>query len=212
MSTGVLSLDYSTADGEELEIEGLDEPFVLELELAEEAWACSQIGPLVMCDGSCVPRGSCADTSHQFCSFFDEDAGEWAIDPLSAPGNITEDGRRIVCEFNHLTDIASFMGPEPSTVINKPCFSCLDEFLKNPAGIIVVATCAFLLLFTVCWAFARYWKYAHKAWDEIAATRFAEERKRVLQPNHEGYTGFCENLQVSTHCAKYPLTPVPIPL
>jgi hypothetical protein len=184
MSTGVLSLEYSV-DGEELELESLAEPFVLELDLAESTWICGALGNFVTCEGSCVPTGGCDDRAHQFCSFYDVELEEWVIDPDAPPGNITADGRRIVCEFKHLTDVASFMGPKPSAMFNEPCFSCLDEFLKNPAGIIVVATCLFFLLCTMASSFYRYYRYSHKDWDEIAATKFAVDRKLVLSPDQD---------------------------
>lgn len=106
-------------------------------------------------------------------------------DPDAPPGKLSEDGRRIVCELSHLTDIASFMGPSPREMMNKPCFSCIDEFLMNPAGIIVVVTCIFFLCCTVLTSFYRYYTYSDKEWAEIQAMEFATERARVLSPDNE---------------------------
>ena len=184
LSTGVLSLEYSV-DGEELELVDLTEPFLLELDLAEALWMCEALGNFVLCEdtSSCVPTGSCEDRAHQYCSFYDVKHDEWVVDDDAPPGNLTADGRRIVCEFKHLTDVASFMGSKPSDAFNKPCFSCLNEFLKNPAGIVVVTTCLFCLLFTMCLTVYRYYQYSYKEWDEIAAMKFAIDRHSVLTPD-----------------------------
>ena len=114
MSTHVLSLEFAAEGGEEIEIEGLSEPFVIEIQLDENAFACDSVSDqMIMCDGFCVPRGNCEDRAFQYCSYYDTIWGKWVIDPQAPPGSISEDGRTVTCLFNHLTDMASFMGAPP---------------------------------------------------------------------------------------------------
>lgn len=118
MSTKVLSLEFAAEGGEEIEIKGLREPIVIEIELDENAFACDSISDkMILCEGVCVPRENCEDRAFQFCSYYDTSIKEWVIDPQAPPGNVSEDGRTITCLFNHLTDMSSFMGAPPGSVM-----------------------------------------------------------------------------------------------
>ena len=118
MSTRVLSLEFAAEGGEEIEINGLPEPFVIEIQLDESAFACGSVSDkMIMCDGICVPRGNCEDRAVQSCSYFDTHLHKWVIDPQAPPGNISGDGRTVTCLFNHLTDMGSVMGAPPGSVM-----------------------------------------------------------------------------------------------
>jgi hypothetical protein len=154
MSTGVLTLEFAAEGGEEMEIAGLPEPFVVEMTIDPGSLACDYLSvqqhcqrnctelngtesngtepelcetvctprlPMfILCDGICVPRGSCNDRAFQFCSYYDLTTEEWVVDSNSPPGNVSEDGLTITCKFNHLTDMSSMMGAPPGAVMVSP--------------------------------------------------------------------------------------------
>jgi hypothetical protein len=133
MSTRVLSLEYAAEGGEEIEIKGLPIPFVIEMQLDENAFVCNFVSDkMIMCDGICVPRGNCEDRAVQSCSYFDTHLHKWVIDPQAPPGNISEDGRTVTCLFNHLTDMGSVMGAPPGSVMVR---------LLQPSIALVLAVC-----------------------------------------------------------------------
>ena len=196
IGTRVLSLEFTSTGGEELVMKDLDEPFVLELALDEGMFACEAVSmTMEMCDGSCVPRGGCSDRAHNFCSFFDEDADSWVVDAKARPGKLSADRRRVICEFDHLTDVASFGGPTPGEQFNPPCFSCLSDFLANPFGMAVVIAGFVLLCVTSIGAFCRYYKYSQESPDHIAVSKFAEHRKKVLARDSEHKTSVLHDVE-----------------
>lgn len=181
ISTRVLGLEYSSTNGEELRMKDLETPFVLELSLDEGAFACNAVsGNLELCSDYCVPRGSCANREHQHCSFFNVDLDSWEFDRKSRPGRISADGRKITCEFDHLTDVTSFLGPSPREVFNEPCFSCINDFLQNPWGIAIVLSGLVALLCISTITLCKFYRYSHRRPDQIAESKFAHARKEVL--------------------------------
>jgi hypothetical protein len=138
----------------------------------------AQIDGIFYLDSECMSNAG--ETLGAFCSFWDTSQEQWVVDSKSGPGTIAPDGS-ITCSFDHLTDFNAFLGPKPD--MNKPCFSCLDDFLKNPAGIIVVSVCGFLLLCTLGISVFRYVKYSKRDPEDIETSRFAGDRKAVMSPD-----------------------------
>lgn len=195
ISTRVLGLEYSSISGETLRMQDLEKPFVLELSLDEGIFACEAVAAsLELCSGNCVPRGSCANREHQYCSFFNVELDSWEIDKNSPPGHISKDGRRVICAFDHLTDVVSFLGPSPAQKFNEPCFSCLSEFLQNPWGIVVVLTGFALLICAATGTACTHYRYSHRLPDEIALTKFAQARKRVTARDKNVETTLVEDV------------------
>lgn len=195
ISTRVLGLEYSSISGEPLRIHDLKTPFVLELSLDEGIYACEAVAAsLELCSGNCVPRGSCVNREHQYCSFFNVELDSWEIDKNSPPGHISLDGRRVICAFDHLTDVASFLGPSPVQKFNEPCFSCLSEFLQNPWGIVVVVTGFALLICTATGTACTHYRYSKRLPDAIALTKFAQARKRVIARDKNVETTLVEDV------------------
>ena len=164
MGTSVLGMSFA-ADGEELDMHDLDNPFVMSL----------------------APGMPLNDSQVAYCSHWNVTKGEWVVDTRFGPGNITEDGG-IVCQFDHLTDFSAFVGPPPA--FNKPCFSCLDQLWSNPAGLFVVISCGSLLIFVFVIGVARYVRFSHYTPKEILAMKFAIERVKVMSPD-EDYMSSC---------------------
>ena len=80
MGSSVLGLSFA-ADGDEIGIHDLDEPFVMSL----------------------APNTALNDSALiVYCSHWNRTLKEWVIDTRFGPGNITDGG--IVCQFDHLTD------------------------------------------------------------------------------------------------------------
>eukprot|EP01043_Picozoa_sp_COSAG02_P045430 COSAG02_NODE_4149_length_5710_cov_6.668330_6_plen_632_part_00 len=196
ISTRVLGLEYSSPTGEALHIEHLETPFVLELAVDEGIFACGAVSNrLELCSGSCIPRGSCANRDHQYCSFFNVELDAWEVDNRSPPGYVSAGGRSITCEFDHLTDVASFLGPSPLKKFNEPCFSCLSDFLSNPAGIIVVLTGLVLLVCTAMGTLCKHYQYSHRLPDQIALSKFAQAQKRVTARDADVKTSLVEDVK-----------------
>jgi hypothetical protein len=165
MGTSVLGLSFA-ADGDEVDIHDLDEPFVMSL---------------------APSMGLNDSTLIAYCSHWNTTLKEWVVDTRFGPGNITEDGG-IVCQFDHLTDFSAFVGPPPN--FNKPCFSCLDQLWSNPAGLFVTFTAGALLIFVFIVGIARYVRFSRFTPKEILAMKFAAERVKVMSPD-EDYMSSC---------------------
>ena len=166
LGTSVLGFEFASS-GTPLELRDLEKPFVLSLAPAAGVNASN-------------------DTT-AFCSHWDVALGEWVVDTRFGPGNITADGG-IVCEFDHLTDFSAFLGDKP--VMNRPCFSCLDQLFDNPAGLFVTIVMGSLLIFLLITSIVRYFKFSHLTPKEIAAMKFAKERVQVMSPD-EDYMSSC---------------------
>ncbi len=125
MATSVLSLEFAAEGGEEIDIAGLAEPFVIEMQVDPSAFACESVSEkMIMCEGSCVLREGCNDRAVQYCSYYDTKIGDWVTDGRSPLGNISADRRTVTCLFNHLTDMGSFMGAPPSSVMVRLSPAC----------------------------------------------------------------------------------------
>ncbi len=195
ISTRVLGLEYSSITGEPLRIEHLGTPFVLQLSLDKGIFACDAVSKnLELCSGRCIPRDSCANREHQYCSFFNVELDTWEIDKKSRRGHVSADGRSVTCEFDHLTEVASFLGPSPSKKFNEPCFSCLSDFLSNPWGIIIVLTGLVLLVCTAMGTLCKHYRYSQRVPDQIALSKFAQARKRVKARDADIKTSLAEDV------------------
>jgi hypothetical protein len=164
MGSSVLGLSFA-ADGDEINIHDLDEPFVMSL----------------------APSTALNDSALiVYCSHWNTTLKEWVVDTRFGPGNVTDRG--IVCQFDHLTDFSAFVGPPPN--VNKPCFSCLDQLWSNPAGLLVTITCGGILIFVFIVGIARYVHFSRYTPKEILAMKFADERRKVMSPD-EDYMSTC---------------------
>ena len=68
-------------------------------------------------------------------------------------------------------------------MVNKPCFSCFDEFLQNPSRLVIVLTCACLLISSISCSIRKYVLYTKKPPEHIARSTFARERLMVMSPD-----------------------------
>eukprot|EP01043_Picozoa_sp_COSAG02_P073440 COSAG02_NODE_14272_length_1291_cov_0.635067_2_plen_238_part_01 len=169
IGSSVLGLSFA-ADGDEIEIHDLDEPFVMHLAAST-----------ALNDSALIV----------YCSHWNTTLHEWVVDTRFGPGNITEDGG-IVCQFDHLTDFSAFLGAPPA--FNDPCFSCLEQLWSNPAGLFVTFGCGVVLLISFGVAFARYLRFSSYSSREILAMKFAEERVKVMSPDDEHMSSLQEDV------------------
>ena len=131
------------------------------------------------------------DNGQAYCAYWSTSEERWVIDADAPPGVIGEDGS-IQCRVNHLTDFAAMAGP---VKINTPCFSCIGDLLKNPAGLIVVGVLGVLLVGGVGRGmYLHACKHSKMTPDQILATDFAIERTRVMSSDRCVYCSTHSNI------------------
>ena len=165
----VLGLSFA-ADGHNLVIRDLDEPFVMSL------------APIVPLNDS---------TLFVHCAYWNTTLEKWVFDTRFGRGNVSVDGG-ITCRFDHLTDFTAFVGAPPA--FNDPCFSCLDQLWSNPAGLVVTFACGAVLVISFGVSLFRYIRFSSYSPREILAMKFAEQRVKIMSPDEEFMSSLQEDI------------------
>lgn len=148
LSSEVLSVSFNSEDGAEIPVNGLLDPFVVNITVPG--------GMLCPVNSSVEFLGEDACEEQQYnCSYFDDATGTFVADGVV----LNKTNYTLTCAFYHLTDLGSVAGPAPSANrmdVDK-LFSA-DFLMNNPVGFALAVGLLMLLIYSFWWSIKEYIK------------------------------------------------------
>jgi hypothetical protein len=149
LSSEVQSVSFNSGDGAEIPVNGLTDPFVVNISVPGGMWCPENTSAEFLGE-----EDACVEEEYN-CSYFDDATGTFVIDGEE----INRTNYTITCAFYHLTDLASVAGPKPST--NKMDFDKMmsaDFLMNNPVGFALACGLLMLLIYSFWWSIKEYIK------------------------------------------------------